>query len=264
MTEKRFNIIFTGVINAGFNEEEVKSKAKQIFHIDDAKIAALFRGKPTVLKKNVDASSAQKYQKVLQSIGMQADIQPYASQASSAPQPPATSQSSVADATLRLLPNDDSQSLSRDVQAGTMAVDDVKIDVPNWEVGQVGEWLTEPDNSLILTDDSQVVASLAHVTLAPVAADLLSPDEKLPTPEVAPLETIDNQPVNSITLSSIGDDLLHASERKEFVDASLNIDHLSIKTNSGDLLAPEEKQPCIEKDIDTRHICFFDDNSRSP
>jgi len=68
-TPESFEIVFRGDIQFGQNLADVKVKLQQLFKIDAAKVDALFTGKPVVLKRGLDKSSAEKYQDVLTRAG---------------------------------------------------------------------------------------------------------------------------------------------------------------------------------------------------
>ena len=64
-----YNLIFQGKIIDGASLAEVKKNVAQLFKADAAKTAALFSGKPIVIKKNLDTESAKKYIAVLKKAG---------------------------------------------------------------------------------------------------------------------------------------------------------------------------------------------------
>ncbi|MGS2718164.1 hypothetical protein ACVBE9_08340 [Eionea flava] len=271
MFEKYFNIIFTGVIRDGFDEVSVKQKAQQIFKIDAAKIATLFSGKATVLKKNVDAVAAQKYQKVLHGIGMQTRVHPcqvaplsspsvnhvdnIAEEKSTAIDSLPVSSKVSEDEPLRVLASDEADERIRDHQALTSKNDGHSmIDIPDWDIQQAGEWLTESKPY----EGNEVPASLNKplegVSLAPVASDLSEREAGNALLEISAPQFLADKPIDSITLSAVGDDLLSSSEQRVEAKASININHLTVEAAEGDLLLPEEKTVFVKKEIETHHL----------
>ena len=69
MTMAHYDLVFQGQIVDGTSLDEVKSNVARLFKADTAKIAALFSGKPIVIKKNLDTESAKKYLAVLKKAG---------------------------------------------------------------------------------------------------------------------------------------------------------------------------------------------------
>ncbi|WP_198264155.1 hypothetical protein [sulfur-oxidizing endosymbiont of Gigantopelta aegis] len=64
-----YNLIFQGKIIDGASLDEVKDNVARLFKADAAKTAALFSGKPIVIKKNLDTEAAKKYLTVLKKAG---------------------------------------------------------------------------------------------------------------------------------------------------------------------------------------------------
>lgn len=64
-----YNLIFQGEIITGASLDEVKNNVAKLFKADATKTAALFSGKPIVIKKNLDTESAKKYLTVLKKAG---------------------------------------------------------------------------------------------------------------------------------------------------------------------------------------------------
>jgi len=74
MASEQFDIVFRGDIVLGHNLADVKRNLQQLFKADAAKIDALFSGKPTPLKRGLDAATAQKYRDVLLKAGAQVSL----------------------------------------------------------------------------------------------------------------------------------------------------------------------------------------------
>ena len=269
MSEDMFDIIFTGDLVDGASLDLVKQKAVQVFRLNDSKVTVLFSGKRTVLKKNVDQSAAMKYQKILTGIGMASVViahreKPYKepvptpfaspavknvaeSSAISMPPPPASE--------LAVLPVG---SLAADeLGAGMPAINSVNASpelivdaqVPDWEIAKPGTVLAEPvDNPVNNTYDG-----LSEVSLAPLAADLLTDKEKSALPTPPPLTSIEN-----ITVAQPGEDLLNTSEKSEFMELSIDTSHLSAPPSEGELLAEHEKRVFVETPLDTSQLSLRD------
>ncbi|HWV15863.1 MAG TPA: hypothetical protein VN030_10570 [Cellvibrio sp.] len=74
MSEQQYNILFRGDIVLGFQLSDVKLRLQQLFKADEAKINALFTGRPVVLKRNLDIVGAEKYRKALLQAGAQVEV----------------------------------------------------------------------------------------------------------------------------------------------------------------------------------------------
>ncbi len=71
---KRYQITFDGAIGNGCNFEGVKEKLSANFNKDIEAIERLFRGKPVVLKKDLEYDTALKYKEILEKSGALCNI----------------------------------------------------------------------------------------------------------------------------------------------------------------------------------------------
>ena len=60
------------------------------------------------------------------------------------------------------------------------------------------------------------------------------------------------------SLSPVGSDLLSDNERKTFVEANINVDHLTLGEAGDDVLKADEKQPFVERQMDLSHLSLDD------
>ena len=74
MDAKTYKVVFTGKVAEGFIIEEVKKRISTIFKMPEGKVERLFRGRPVVIKKNVDLHTARKYSKALKKAGAMCGI----------------------------------------------------------------------------------------------------------------------------------------------------------------------------------------------
>jgi hypothetical protein len=291
MSEDMFDIIFTGDIVDGADLALVKQKAAQIFRLNDAKTEVLFSGKSTVLKKNVDQSAVSKYQRILTGIGMTTVVQPHREKPDEkyeekskhpvsdttpsvkpmlTPVIKPTVESAVASGVVSTTPSPVSElavlpvgsliasevvaknSVAESVKASAESAVDTQIshiEVPAWEIDKPGTVLAESANTPI----NKTYDGLSEVSLAPLAADLLTDNEKS-TPLTPPsLTSIEN-----ITVAQSGEDLLNTSERSEFMESSIDTSHLSASSSGGELLAEHEKRVFVETPLDTSKLRLSD------
>ncbi|MCG6535742.1 MAG: hypothetical protein L7F78_13850 [Syntrophales bacterium LBB04] len=61
MTEKKFNVVFSGEVVQGDSLPAIKERMAALFKTSAANIDALFNQKNAVIKRNVDQETAQKY-----------------------------------------------------------------------------------------------------------------------------------------------------------------------------------------------------------
>ena len=88
MAESNFEVIFQGQLLPGADGVAVRAKLAALFKIDAARIEAMFAGQRVVIKKNVDAATAQTYVAALDNAGAIAEIISMAAPAVAAPSEP--------------------------------------------------------------------------------------------------------------------------------------------------------------------------------
>ncbi len=76
MTEKRYHVVFSGEITEGQSDASVRQRMAALFKTSPAGIDALFAKKMSVIKKNVDAETAQNYVMALKKAGAVCRIVP--------------------------------------------------------------------------------------------------------------------------------------------------------------------------------------------
>lgn len=76
MSDERFKIVFTGEIGFGYELDEVKANLCKCFGFDLAKVERLFSGGTFILKKDIDATTANAFRDALQKQGAFCEIMP--------------------------------------------------------------------------------------------------------------------------------------------------------------------------------------------
>ncbi len=89
MSEKKYDVLFTGKLVDGAVEDQVKANVAKLFKTDVAKIQRLFIGMPVMIKKGVDEETALKYMMALKKAGAICEAKEQAASAESAAPPPA-------------------------------------------------------------------------------------------------------------------------------------------------------------------------------
>lgn len=69
MSDERFDLIFEGLIAPGSDRTEARSRLTAIFKLSEQGAERLFTGKPVVVKRDVDAATAQQYETVFARAG---------------------------------------------------------------------------------------------------------------------------------------------------------------------------------------------------
>lgn len=139
MSEPRFDIFFRGDIVPGRRLDEVRDRLRQLFQIEDARLNALFSGRPTVIRRDLSAADAERYRAALHDAGAQVELRPLHS-----PDAPVTPSS----------------------QAAPEA---------SWTLAPVGADVLRPEERSQTTAPS---IDLGGLEVAPVGADVLRPDQR--------------------------------------------------------------------------------------
>lgn len=74
--EAQVRLVFAGEILEGFQLDEVKRRVGEAFKLDEARIAAMFSGARTVLKRSLSATEATRYVAQLGRLGARVHIEP--------------------------------------------------------------------------------------------------------------------------------------------------------------------------------------------
>lgn len=68
-------VVFAGELMPGFEEAAVREAFGRLFQVGEERVAALFSGRRTVLKSQLDAPTAEKYRQALERIGARVSIE---------------------------------------------------------------------------------------------------------------------------------------------------------------------------------------------
>ena len=78
MSDKLFEVAFSGKISDGANLDEVKARLGGMFKADESQLEQLFSGKRVVIKKNIDKQAAIKIYSALKRAGAECEVKPLA------------------------------------------------------------------------------------------------------------------------------------------------------------------------------------------
>lgn len=178
MSEPTYHIVFRGDIQMGQTLPQVKQNLAALFGLDIAKVEALFTGKPVVLKRNLNETSAAKFKAALARAGAVVAIKADAAAATAASTANSTAASQY---TWTLAP----------AGMNLLRIAERKKRVPA-KLGTIEFSLREQQGHLL--DETEkpsapvVVIAPLNVDLAPVGESLLREQERasLPPPLAAP------------------------------------------------------------------------------
>lgn len=74
MAEGDFQVVFRGELTGERSEDEVRQQLAALFRMPDEKVAALFSGRPIVVKRNLDEATARKFEAAFRKAGAVCEI----------------------------------------------------------------------------------------------------------------------------------------------------------------------------------------------
>lgn len=219
--KQHYDIVFRGDIVIGHQLDEVKTRLRQLFKADTARIDALFSGRPVTLKRNLDAATAKKYQAVLQQAG--AEVSVSAAGAQDKPRPAAKRGFTLAPVGASLLR-----------ATGRRQTEAPEVDTSALSLAPADGRLVEQSE---VANSERAAIAVPELDVAPVGADVLSAQERS-KPSVAPVE------VANWELTAEGEDLLKPDEHTAplpLIVADLEADLAPVGSELGQL--PDTRQP---------------------
>lgn len=149
--DQRYDLLFRGDIVPGRRLDEVKARVRELFQIDDARLAGLFSGRPVLIRRDLGAPEAERYRSALVEAGALVELRPAAGSVVAAAQA-----LPVAEAATR-----------------TVSAD--------WGLTPVGSDLLRPEER---RGSAPRAVDVGHLSVQPPGADMLRPEER---PKVVPV-----------------------------------------------------------------------------
>lgn len=228
---KTFEILFRGDIQFGQNLHDVKLKLQQLFKIDSAKVDALFSGKPVVLKRGLDRSSAEKYQDVLTKAGALVELVSAGTEQSKPVQPKAMAAPTNAAASTSSTTNPAANVSSPSTQN-------------QWTLAPVGS-LMMPASSRLAPVNRQF--NLSVYSLRPVGGNLVDLSE---SKQIEPEPLI----IPDYKVADAGTNLIDSSERIELPILEIDVGDWGLSEPGAPLLMDSEKAPEISAPVLTSNF----------
>lgn len=243
MSDERFNLVFKGQLAKSVDMNTAVRNLAQLFKIDPAKAKSLFGGQATVLKRDLDMDTANKYRAAIKKAGAIAELQmvesPKAAPAAAAQPAPQKSQGKAVfgarDPVTAQSPSNASppKSGSQVAPRPPLPTVDESGDEFTTSAGVFGAPRPQPAN-----------LDVPDFGVAPAGVDLLKADEKL---QVESLQ-IDT---SALSLKESEGNLLNDDEYEEVVPLPVDTEAFDIAPPGADVLKPEERKPEQVTEVDT-------------
>ena len=254
-----FNVVFRGDILPGHALPTVKAQMAQLFKLDDARLAAVFSGKPVVLKKDCDQATAEKLKAALTRVGADSEIKPSAPAAAAStpaasaptaapapPRPPATSPPApaaapkpVAAASIPAAPRPAPPAAPTPASPAPAASGGIKL-------APVGPVMTEAERAAQRKPPVQVKTD--HIALEKRASSFMAADDKPAAAKRPEIKAPD------FGIAATGADLLRDDEKRVYEELDLDLSAFVVAELGADMLRDDEKLPLPVMDIEELNV----------
>jgi len=224
-----FNVIFRGDILPGHNLPTVKVQMAQLFKLDDAKLAAVFSGKPVTLKKDCDAATAEKVKAALTKIGADSEIKSASIPTAAAPAPTKSIPPSSTTAAIPIPVN----------KAAPSSGGGIKL-------APVGQVLTEAERTALRKPPVQI--QVDHISLEKRASNFGAAGDK---PVAAKRPEIKAPDFGVAPLSG---DLLKDNEKRVYETQEIDLSDYQVAELGAEILREDEKLPLPVMEIEELNV----------
>lgn len=76
MTQTRYQLVFSGRLQSGARPEQTRQAFKERFRLSDAQLDRLFSGQRVTVKRDLDSTSAERYQRAFLASGALVELEP--------------------------------------------------------------------------------------------------------------------------------------------------------------------------------------------
>jgi len=76
MSEQRYDLSYRGLLIPGADPAEARRRLGAIFKLHEARLGRLFTGKPVIVKRDVDAATAARYERLFAQAGAELTVLP--------------------------------------------------------------------------------------------------------------------------------------------------------------------------------------------
>jgi len=200
MSEKLFDVVFFGILQAGKDKESVMQNMATLFKTDAAKLAPYFAGGRKVIKGKLSTNAAEKYRAALENLGLVIKIEP----SESAQNTNATTTSADTAAAEINTGNMTMAEVGSDVLEKPAEVVAQKIDdINSITMAETGANVLETPVEVV----AQEIDDISDISMAEAGADVLDHPQ-----EVIPQKIAD---ISGLSMAEAGSDLIENPKAKE-------------------------------------------------
>ena len=171
MSEQLFDVVFFGILQAGKDKETVLQNMAAMFKTDVNKLAPYFAGGRKVIKGNINAETAEKYQAALENVGLVIKVEACE------------------------IEQDKSQSDVSDDKTSSPSTENSRAD-DGITIAPVGADVIEHPTEV----PTQKIADISNVSMSDVGADIIENPVSIPAQQI--------EDISGITMADVGSDVL--------------------------------------------------------
>ena len=171
MSEQLFDVVFFGILQAGKDKETVLQNMAAMFKTDANKLAPYFAGGRKVIKGNINAETAGKYQAALENVGLVIKVEACE------------------------IEQDKSQSDVSDDKTSSPSTENSRAD-DGITIAPVGADVIEHPTEVA----AQKIADISNISMTEVGADIIENPVSIPAQQI--------EDISGITMADVGSDVL--------------------------------------------------------
>ncbi len=201
MSEELFDVVFFGILQAGKDKETVMQNMATLFKTDARKLVPYFSGGRKVIKRNINAGSANKYKAALENVGLVIKIEACKTTQDDGAreQSQAHTNKTTADASNISLAPVGADVIENPVETPAQKIDDIN-DISMAEVG--ADVIENPVDVA-----AQEIEDISHLTMAAPGSNVLDHPQQVVAQKIGD--------ISAITLAKTGADIIENPKAKE-------------------------------------------------
>ncbi len=201
MSEELFDVVFFGILQAGKDKETVMHNMATLFKTDARKLIPYFSGDRKLIKRKINAASAEKYKEALENIGLVIKIEACKTTLDDGAreQSQAHTNETATDTNGMSLAPVGADVIENPVETPAQKIDDIS-DISIAEVG--ADVIKNPTQVA-----DQKIEDISNITMAEIGSDVLEHPQQVIAQKIGD--------ISAITLAKAGADIIENPKAKE-------------------------------------------------
>ena len=216
MSEQLFDVVFFGILQAGKDKEVVMQNMATMFKTDASKLAPYFAGGRKVIKGNVNADTAEKYQAALENVGLVVKLEPSEIKQGAAAQDTARQTQDTSSSTTDTGQDNNDQTDSSGVTVAPVGADIIEnpVEVAAQKIGDISDITMAEAGANVIENPVEVIPQkiddISSISMAEVGSDVLEHPTEVVAQEI--------EDISDISIAEAGADIITNPKPKEQAD----------------------------------------------